>query len=483
MIKKIAKNTLFLTYQDIIDKVLTVIFLIFLTRYLGPEEFGKYSFAYAFVSLFSIFIAFGLEPLIVREVARDFNLTNKYFINVSFIKLFFCFISLVLICICLSLMQKSVDIFVMVLVVFFAFFPGCIASVLVSLFNSHQSMEYPSIIAIITRIITISLSIYLLFLGFGTLSIMIIGSFGSIISLVSLFYFRKKINLVLNFKIDIPFCKELIKKAIPFFGFSVLATYYWKIDMTMLSCMKGNIAVGQYSAAYRIIDALLFIPGGFMVSIYPIMSKLFITDLQKLKKMFEISFKYLFLLILPITTGIILLADKIILLLFKEKYLPSVPALQILMLALLFLYIKYPLGNLFTSINKMHILTISTAFGLIINVLLNLFFIKKWSFIGASITTFMCEAITFLVLIYLAVKYFNNFKFLNFIFKPLFVTFLISIYIFFFKEINLFLLIFSTAIFYFCLLFLFKVFSETDINIVKQIYSQIFVKLKGKNKC
>jgi hypothetical protein len=60
--------------------------MMYAARYLAPANFGILSFAIAFTGIFAIFGDFGLQPLMVREIARDRTIAPKYLANVSLMK-------------------------------------------------------------------------------------------------------------------------------------------------------------------------------------------------------------------------------------------------------------------------------------------------------------------------------------------------------------------------------------------------------------
>src|SRR5438132_9740832 len=43
---------------------------IWVARYLGPERFGIYNYAIAFVAMFSVLATLGLESIVVRDMVR-----------------------------------------------------------------------------------------------------------------------------------------------------------------------------------------------------------------------------------------------------------------------------------------------------------------------------------------------------------------------------------------------------------------------------
>ncbi|GAH46212.1 unnamed protein product [marine sediment metagenome] len=83
--------------------------MIYIARYLGEVGFGKYSFAVSFTALFIIFADLGLSNLIIRELARNKELTNEYLTNVSVIKLLLSFLAFGFIALTINLMDYPRD--------------------------------------------------------------------------------------------------------------------------------------------------------------------------------------------------------------------------------------------------------------------------------------------------------------------------------------------------------------------------------------
>jgi O-antigen/teichoic acid export membrane protein len=477
IVRRIAKNTSFLIISKVSEKILTSVFIIFLARYLGVEELGRYSFALAFTALFGIIINFGFWSLLPREVARAKHLSGEYLSNGIIIRLATTLFSTGVVAVLLLFMKKPLEVNIMVLMAMLIFIPGSISGVLGAIFYGHERMEYPTFTTIFTQVVTISISIYGVILGWKALELISIALLGAVLNSFMMVILIRKILPSVTFKIDFRFIREIIKKALPFLAFSLLATYYSKIDMTMLSLMKGDEAVGLYSVSFRIREGLLFIPNSLMISLYPVMSVFYQTSYQRLKESFERAFKYLLALALPIAVGGCILAKQIILLLFGEEYLLSSAAFRILIWATAITFLKYPLGTLFSSTNRVNLLSIMTVASLGLNVLLNFYFIPRWSFFGASITTLLGEAFSFVILIILAIKLLKSTASLKFCLKPLLISLLLGLGLLVFRNINFFILLFTTPVVYFTSLFLSKFFTESDLKILSQLRPHSWIKV------
>ena len=62
-------------------RLIRFVLVIFAARLLGASEYGKFAFAIAYNSLFLILMDWGLNQLLVREIARKPETAKKYLGN------------------------------------------------------------------------------------------------------------------------------------------------------------------------------------------------------------------------------------------------------------------------------------------------------------------------------------------------------------------------------------------------------------------
>ena len=79
----IAKNTFWLATAEAITRLLKFFLIIYVARILGATEYGKFTFALAFVGLFVIFSDFGISPILAREFSKDPKEERKFLDIVS----------------------------------------------------------------------------------------------------------------------------------------------------------------------------------------------------------------------------------------------------------------------------------------------------------------------------------------------------------------------------------------------------------------
>ncbi|MCE7699917.1 MAG: polysaccharide biosynthesis C-terminal domain-containing protein, partial [Methanobacterium paludis] len=271
-------------------------------------------------------------------------------------------------------------------------------------------------------------------------------------------------------EIDWSFWKPTIKEAL-FFGLSnILIVIYFYIDSVMLSVMVGNSAVGIYNAAYKLIFVTLFIPGVFVTSIFPIMSQHFESSKNTLKLEYEKSFKYLFAIAIFIFMYGFIFADQAISLIYGNGYTAAIFALQVLMFVVPLIFITNLFGNILGAINRQRIIMIVTLVNALFNIALNLILIPKFSYIGSSVATVMTEGVGFILMFSYISKYFFKISVTQNILKTVFIGVLVTLFMYYIKiNLNWVLTAILGLITYLLSLYMLKVITKEDINILKGI--------------
>ena len=467
-IQRIAKNVGVLSVSQIIGYLLAFFYTIFIARYLGAEGFGTLSFAIAFTAILGILADLGLSTLIVREVARDKSLTNKFIGNIIIIKLILGILTFGTIAIIINLLNYPQQTVYVVYLIGLSVILASFFQMFFSVFQAHEKMEYQSIGNLLNNTLLFAGIFLGISRGFDVLGFAFIYFIASgivlayiIVICVWKFGFPK-------IEFDQSFLKMVIRQALPLSFIIILSTIYFRIDSVLLSLIQSEAAVGWYNAAYRFVELLLFIPGVYTMAIFPVISKLHSSSQNNLELLYKKSFEYLIILGLPIAGITTILADKIILLLFRSGFTESIFALQILIWAIPFMFLSYMASWIFISINKQYLLLKLALFGTIINIGLNVILIPKYSYLGSSLVTVISEIIGFTLYFYFLSIYISKIKIHNLIVKPAIATIITSLLIFQ-LNMNLFWSILISIITYFILLLLFKTFSREDFEIFRSI--------------
>jgi O-antigen/teichoic acid export membrane protein len=473
-IQTIAKNVGASGVAYAIVSLLGFFLLIYSARYLGPTNYGIYNFAYSFCMLLVFITDIGIGQLLVRDVARDKSLTNQYLTNASILKMLLSIVTFTVIVLTINLLGYPPEVTYVVYIFGLYAIINSFAEMLGFIFQSHEKMEYASLQLLIEKSFITGMGIYLLSIGYGLVALAYVFLFAAIIKLIFGFLFLFKIERP-KFELNTSLWKTLTIGSLPFGLNSIFSMLFYKIDSVLLSYIKGDVAVGIYAAAYNPLIAISSISSSMIVpAIYPVMSRYFKTSKSSLGNLTIYSSKYAAILGFPIAVGCFVLANKFILFLYGIQYTASIFAFQILALFVPFRFVSSILGSFLPSIDKPGIRTLIVGISAVINIILNLILIPKYSFIGASIATVISEAFVYITYVYFTKEYFDKTELHKSFVKPIIAAVLMGIMLYYLINLNLFLLIILAMLFYFFILTVLGTFTDYDKQIFRQILNKVF---------
>jgi len=466
-VQRVAKNTGIIISGDLIFRLISLVVVIYLARYLGKVGFGKYSFVFAYLAFFNIITDLGLQTILVREMAREPTRASKLIGNAYIIRWILTTLAVASSIIVITLMSYPADtttyIYIASLTVLFISFSDFYRTI----FEANLRMEYNIVAKLAFKGVSATLILLIIFMKGTLLHIMIALVFAEMVK-TSLNYLFSRKFVKPQFEIDFGLWKYLFKEALPLALSSVIWVIYYRIDVIMLSVMMGDAEVGLYSAAYKLCDPLSLIPGALMMSLFPVMSASFKTSRRKLEQSYRLSFKYLLIITLPIAIVVSFLSDKIIMMIYDAEFAGSAIALKILIWGLVFASGNAIFGNLLTAIGKQKLGTYITALCAFGNITLNLILIPRMSYTGASIASVITAFLAFMMSFYFVSRNFRVVPLHRISAKPFISGLIMGVFIYFF-DINMILLILCATVIYSLSLLFLETFTEEDVEVFKKL--------------
>ena len=467
------KNLLAVFAGRILTKLFGLFTAMILARYLGPEDYGKYAFIITFGFIFTVISDFGLNDLFVRDIAKNHKVVSKYLALGLIVKPIFSIIGIISLITAVYLMGYSQEILLSSIVYSMHIIFLTLTNSFAAIFRAYEKMGFASLISLIGAFISLLFIIVLVYFEGTLLQVLLLKVvaffIGSLIGLILLLKFIAKPD----FSIDFTFIKNHLVKALPFLTIGLIHALYFNVDIIMLSKMQGDIYVGWYTpAATDLFFGILIIPSTITTVIYPMFSRHYKESAVKLLHSLNFTLKILILLGVPISVGSYILAPEIIYLIFGEKYIESIPVLQIIAFAIILTFIKEPFSYGMAAVGKEKQLMWLNIVSLALNITLNLILIPIYAHLGAALTTVACIFLFLLLDYYYLNKVVKGIKIIKNIYKPVIAASAMGLIIYNLKEYNLFLIILVGALIYFISLFLLKAFDSNELIILKKSFKQ-----------
>ena len=369
-------------------------------------DFGLFTAALAYFSLISSMADFGFNRFLIREIALDHKKIPDLLCNIGLLRLTLVSVTFSLFAVGLYLLDPDKLRVSLTLLAVLAVLPQAISQTLDAIFIALQKLQYSAVALLILSLTTTILGIALISAGFGPTGAVIALILGQIIYLTVLTFILKAQRLRVLAKITTSTIKQAILGSLPYGLLGILGLLYFRIDIFLLTYLRGNFDAGIYGAAYRFLEAVVFVPSSLAAAFFPISIKLVTQSPEKIYRLYKKFIYLLFLIALPVVLAYWLLLPFIILK-FLPQYLQAIKVLQILSLTIPFMFMISIQGMLLFSHERfLRPLLLMGFFNLMINILLNLYLIPKYSFVGSAWATLISDIVGFSIfLLYIMAKF------------------------------------------------------------------------------
>jgi O-antigen/teichoic acid export membrane protein len=451
--QRIIKNSFWLALARFGGSLLRAILIIYSFRILGPSLQGSFSLAMNFILIFSFIPDFGLTAVLIREIIRNQSQRREIFANAFLAISLFLFFSLLIINFTKSIFIKD-DLaknFIFILSLFLAF--DILREFLYSLFRAEEKMELQALSHLTTNFLLLLFGVLLLKINPHPFSLSKAYLFASFLGfLLTFLLLRKEIifNYFKFFKSKLVF--DLLNKSWPIGIANFLFLIITYLDSLIIGWFHPPKDVGLYTSVVKLIEFLYFFPAALAMAVFPILSK---KDKDDFQKTISFGFQLSFFLSLPILGGLLVLSKEIIGFIFGEKYLPASLGLQLISFSIPFNFLLLILTDALIALDKRKELLIYDLIVVVLNFLLNIIFVPKYSYFASSLITSISSFVSLIFALFILKKYvplsLKELKIFNYLLTTILMMFLVYLLPF-----HLVIKVILGALFYFTSLFLLK---------------------------
>jgi O-antigen/teichoic acid export membrane protein len=432
-LKKIFLNGMLWSFiQQFSNQLITFGIQLVLVRFISPTDFGLIGMLAVFIGIATALIDGGMTSSLIRNNQVD----NSDYSTIFYYNVFFSVIIYFIFFILApyigkfynqQALEKIARIYGLTLI--FSSF-GAVHNIIL-----FKKMEFrkQAIITLPPMFLGGTLGILLAVKNYGVWSIVYSMLASSLLTSFSLWFFS-------NWKPSLIFDIDKFKLHF-YYGYkmsisSALDNLFTNIYPILIGKLYNPAAVGYYTRA----NSLMMLPvGNFSIIlnrvVFPLFSKVQ-DDVFSLQRIFKKIMQIFFYVLAPTTALMILLSKEIVLVLFTDKWLQIIPIFRILC----FVGLLYPL-----HLYNLMILQVKGKSALFLKlelikkviIIISLFISVKFGFLGILIGSVIASIITLPINTYYAGKLINYkmFQQLKDLFSIFVLTIIMSVIIFFFKEL------------------------------------------------
>lgn len=412
-IKHTLKHSAIYSLGGLITKLVGLILIPIYTdsQYLTVAAYGIYGVMEITNQIISAFLGLGLSSGLNRWYwDKAYKDKQKSLFYSSLLGLV---VSGLIIAFCLSFIAKDLSLLVLKdvkyaylfkLVIWSAFFQNLFGMVSTLIRLQTKSVLF-STVNVLRLVLSLGVTIlFVVYYGKGVEGIFEaqLISFGlTIIFLIP--YILKNIEL----KLDMAVIKDMLVYCYPLVFASLSAAMLSAVDRYCLNYMSTYENVAVYSLGYRISNTIkVFITSSIWMALWPMLMKKM--DSPDCKRFYSKVMTYIAVGVMVVVLMLVLYSPEILgLITVEDKYLLSIKIIPIISLAIYFGSLKdISMIGLYIK-KKTGIIGRILVFITILNLGLNLLLIPIWDYVGAALSTLLCQFIFFIIVYNYAQKQFK----------------------------------------------------------------------------
>ncbi len=391
---KLAKNTMLISIGVLTSKLIVFLMVRFYTGYLTPAEYGDADLISQTANLLFPVVSLGITDGVFRYAINSTTDRNRVFSSGILVILLG---SLVLL-LCSPLLDLLIGEKLDVTAVILYTVSACIHSVCSQFARGLGNTRIFAVQGIVNTFSVVVLNIlFLAVLGLG-----IDGYVYSIVisDLICAIYIslREKLWRYITFKVDRGLIKRMLRYSIPLIP---TAIFWWITsvsDRYMINWMVDSTANGIYTMACKLPTAIVLLSGAFSDAWqYSAVSERKDGEADEYKTFFSDSWLSFQGILFFGCSFVIAIAKPGIRLLATEEYFSAYAYVPLLCCAMVFSSFSTFMGSSFLVYKKSRLSFVTSMFGAVANVVMNLILIPKYEIYGAAAATFASYFIVFVI--------------------------------------------------------------------------------------
>ena len=377
---------------------------VLLSRHLGLAGYGIFTYAFAFIYFFLTLNDLGLNAVAVREISRTPARASEILGNLLSLRILLAGVVLAAAWATIHFwpmeeaIRRPLAVFALILPLTALNAPGLI-------FQTAMRFELGAAAQVLTRVSGLAFMGLMALAGRGVTAMLGALIAAELCGVIVTWLLAKRL-VTLEWRVDISQWRMLLTASLPLAAGILLVSIVNRVDFIMLERMASIEDVGLYGAAYRVTSMLEKFPLFVMTTLYPIMSRLAIDDVPRLREIYLRALWRFAAVGVLVGVAIWILAPWLLSTVFGEPYRAAAPALRWLVLATVCLYLALTGGNLLIASGRASNNVVALAAGAVANVSLNLVLIPARGVEGAALATAISFAIVLVITIAAVERYF-----------------------------------------------------------------------------
>lgn len=385
------ENFSWMMIENVIRIVVGLTVSIYLTRYLGPYDYGILSYAVSLTGILSPIATLGIDAILLRNIIQDKS-QEKILLKTALLLKFIAGLSLSILTILYVYFTREDRIVFLITSILMVSITANSLNVYKEYIISVNRMRFLAFASIFSIIVSNFYRIGLIITDANVIWFATAILLANVLNVVALRFFYEKISESREKYFSWTIAKEILKDSWPLIFTSFAGVIFIYADQIIIEFFYDFKKVGIYSSAVRLILFFNVIPSIISNMIYPKVIDLYKQNEKGsfIKKMTRLYF-YHFIFTIPLIAFFLLFGRPLILTLYGDIFIESADILKIYSLTFLFVFFN-PMNNKLLMIeNLQKLMLFRNLIGLSVNLILNFLLVPVYGMKGAAVATIISQ--------------------------------------------------------------------------------------------
>jgi O-antigen/teichoic acid export membrane protein len=379
-----------------------------LTRYLGPEDYGRYTLALTYMQLFAVLADVGLFTIVVREISRDPERTERLVGNTLTLRLVLAAAAIVLAALISLLLPYEPDVRVAILLAGLPLLFGMLNSTFVTVLQARLRMGRAVVGDVIGRAVSLAAVGLVVALDLGFLAVMGTAAAGALATALVTMLLTRRVAPVRP-RAEPRVWRRLLVMSLPLGVALAVNELYFRADTLIISLYEPYEQVGLYTLAYRMLELTLVFGTVFLTTTFPLLAQAVAHDEPRARRTIQLSTDLFVALGAPLVVGGLVLAPDLVELAAGRDFEDASTPLRVLLAAGALAWINGVFGYALIAKERQLSALWLNGTALAVNVGLNLLLVPKYGIVVAAAVTVASEVLILAGSYVLMRRYFHFF--------------------------------------------------------------------------
>ena len=378
------ENFNWLLFEKILRVVVGLFIGLWVARYLGPDNFGILSYSLTIITIFSVFVSFGIDNVIIKELVEDKSSKYSILKTSYFIKIVSSLIALISIIFHLAFRVLNSEYFWVILVASSSilFKPFTIPDLF---FQSNLTNKKSAISNSLAILISALFKIFLIYNNLPVIWFAFAIAIEMFFYSIFLHFYLERAFLYSTIKAPLSFkyIFKILQASWPLLISGVVVLLFLRVDQLMIESILGKEQVGLYASATRLSESWYLIPTIATTILYPT-----IISIKSDKSRYGNTIKSLYNKLIWLSAAVALFvsyfSDAIMNIAFGAEYVSASSVLNVHIWMGILVSIQLVSSKWLLAENMNKFIFYRGMVGLILNILLNLYLIPIHGITGAA---------------------------------------------------------------------------------------------------